>query len=162
MKVVHSENNQNPPDRMNPDYGWLWKIRRIFDYLNSIYSTLYHPTENLALDEVIVKIKGRVVFWQYIPNKNKEFGINLYQLCDGKGYMYDIAVYLGKQLLNAASNITPCHGTVLQLTREVEGDGHTWIIIFLCHKCFLTYTVEKSTVVAQFVTTGRACQKLWV
>jgi len=62
MEMIHSENNQNPPDRMNPDYDWLWKIRRIFDYLNNTYSTLYHPTENLALDEVIVKIKGRGCF----------------------------------------------------------------------------------------------------
>jgi hypothetical protein len=38
--------------------------------------------------------------------------------------MYDRAVYLGKQLLNAASNITPSHGTVLQLTREMEGVRH--------------------------------------
>jgi hypothetical protein len=35
-----------------------------------------------------------------------------------------MAVYLGKQILNAASNITPTHGRVLQLTREVEGVGH--------------------------------------
>jgi hypothetical protein len=62
MKVIHSENNKNQPDRINPDYDWLWKIRRIFDYLNNIYSILYHRTEILALDEVIVKIKGRVVF----------------------------------------------------------------------------------------------------
>jgi hypothetical protein len=31
---------------------------------------------------------------------------------------------LGKQLLNAASSITPTHGKVLQLTRKVEGVGH--------------------------------------
>ena len=31
---------------------------------------------------------------------------------------------IGKQLLNAASNITPTHGIFLQLTREVEGTGH--------------------------------------
>jgi hypothetical protein len=35
-----------------------------------VYSTLYHPTENLALDEVIVKFKSRVVFWQQIPKKH--------------------------------------------------------------------------------------------
>jgi hypothetical protein len=35
-----------------------------------------------------------------------------------------MAVYLRKQLLNGASNITPSHGTVLRLAREVEGDGH--------------------------------------
>jgi len=31
---------------------------------------------------------------------------------------------LGEQLLNAALNITPTHGKVLQLTRKVEGVGH--------------------------------------
>jgi len=31
---------------------------------------------------------------------------------------------LGKQLLSTASNITPTHGTVLQLIRKVEGAGH--------------------------------------
>jgi len=31
---------------------------------------------------------------------------------------------LGEQLLNAALNITPTHGRVLQLTRKVEGVGH--------------------------------------
>lgn len=28
-----------------------------------IYSTLYHPTENLAMYNVFVKLKGRVEFW---------------------------------------------------------------------------------------------------
>jgi hypothetical protein len=72
MKVLHFKNNQNPPDRANPDYDRVWKIR-IFDYLNYIYCTLYHPTKNLALDAVIVKFKGRVVFRQYIPKKRKSF-----------------------------------------------------------------------------------------
>jgi hypothetical protein len=68
-KVLHFVNNQNPPDRVNADHDTLRKIGSIFDYLHNIYSTLYHSTENLALDEVIVKFKGRVMFWQYIPNQ---------------------------------------------------------------------------------------------
>lgn len=61
-KVLHFENNQNPPHRAHPDYDSLWKSRRIFSYLNNIHSTPNHPTEKLALDEVIVKLRGRVVF----------------------------------------------------------------------------------------------------
>jgi hypothetical protein len=72
MKVLHFENNQNRPDRTNPDYDRLWKITRIFSYLNNIYSTLCHPTENLALDEVIVKFEGTVVFRQYVPKSVKD------------------------------------------------------------------------------------------
>jgi len=88
--VLHFENNQNPPHRAYSDYDSLWKSKRIFSYLNNTHSTLNHPTENLALDEVIVKLKGRVVFWQYTPKKHKRFGMKLYKLCDGNGHMYNM------------------------------------------------------------------------
>jgi hypothetical protein len=71
-------------------------MRRIFAYLNNRYYTLHHQTENLALDEVIVKSKDRVVFQQYIPKKCKIFGIKLYKLCDGSGYTYDMVYMIGK------------------------------------------------------------------
>jgi hypothetical protein len=45
---------------MNPDYDILRKITRIFDYLNNAHITLYHPTENLAVNSVTMKFKGRV------------------------------------------------------------------------------------------------------
>jgi hypothetical protein len=87
MEVLHLKNNQNPPDRMNPHYDRMWRNKRIFDYLNNIYSILYHPTEILALDEVTVKFKGRVAFRQYVPKRCKRFGTKLYKLFDGNGYM---------------------------------------------------------------------------
>jgi hypothetical protein len=45
--------------RPNPDYNRLWKIRRDFSCVNN-YSPLSHPAENLTVDKVIVRIKGRV------------------------------------------------------------------------------------------------------
>jgi len=69
MKMFRFENNQNLPDRSSPEYDRLWKTIRIFDNLNNTYSTMNHPTENWAPDEVIVKFKDRVVFQQYIPKK---------------------------------------------------------------------------------------------
>jgi hypothetical protein len=47
------------------------------DMLNVVYSKFYNPSEHLAIDEVIVLFKGRVVFKQYIPKKHKRFGIKL-------------------------------------------------------------------------------------
>jgi hypothetical protein len=71
------------------------------------------------VEEVIMLYKGRVVFWQYILNKHKN-----YKLCDSLGYTYDISVYLGKQKQNATDQITATHGSVLQVIRRVEGMGH--------------------------------------
>jgi len=44
----------------------LWKIRDLFEILNDIFSRFYNPSENLAIDEVIVTFKGRVIFKKYI------------------------------------------------------------------------------------------------
>jgi hypothetical protein len=43
----------------------LGKYARFFDTLNNKFCELYNPTEHLAVDEVIVLYKGRVVFRQY-------------------------------------------------------------------------------------------------
>jgi hypothetical protein len=65
--------------------------------LNLAHAKFYNPSENLAVDEIIVKFKGRVVFRQYIPKKRKRFSIKIYKLCDKSGYTYDMHVYLGKE-----------------------------------------------------------------
>jgi len=44
----------------------------VFDKLNEACAKFYNPSEHLAVDEVIVKFKGRVIFKQYIPKKRKE------------------------------------------------------------------------------------------
>jgi hypothetical protein len=81
-------------------------------------------TEHLAVDEVIVLFKARVIFRQYIPKKHKRLGIKIFKLCDALGYTYDMSVYLGKQRLLATQEMSATHGTVLDLVRRVEGLGH--------------------------------------
>jgi hypothetical protein len=39
-----------------------------------------------------VLVKGRVIFKQCIPEKQKWFGIKLYKLCDSKGGTYNMTV----------------------------------------------------------------------
>jgi len=58
------------------DFG----IREIFDTMKNKFCELYNLTEHLAVDEVIVLYKGRVVFRQYIPKEHKRFDIKIYKL----------------------------------------------------------------------------------
>jgi len=88
--------NRNEPDRTDENFDRLWKIRDLFEILNDTFSKFYDPSKNLAIDEVIVPFKGRVIFKQYIPKKRKRFGIKMFKLCDSNGYTYDMKVYLGK------------------------------------------------------------------
>jgi hypothetical protein len=71
----------------------------------------------MAVDEVIIKFKGKVVFQQYISKKRNWFGINIYQLCDKPGYTFNMRMYLGKQRKWLAQMLHP-------VTRE----GHTHIL----------------------------------
>jgi len=65
LRFLHfTDNNRNEIDRK---YDRLWKLRDLFDILRTNFSKFYNPSENLAIDGVIVKFKGRVLFKVYIP-----------------------------------------------------------------------------------------------
>ena len=91
--------------------------------MDNNYAKLYNPSENLTVDEVIVKYSGRVIFRQYIPKKRKRFGIKIYKLCDEAGFMCAMRVYLGKDSQSATDDMTATHTTVRHLTRRVEDLG---------------------------------------
>jgi len=95
----------------------------VFEILNSTFSKFYNPSENLAVDEVIVSFKGRVIFKQYLPKKHKHFSIKIFKLCDSTGYTYNMKVYLGRERQRTAQHVTATHTTVTELTRKI-GRGH--------------------------------------
>jgi hypothetical protein len=80
LRFLHFENDDDPPNRDDPDYDRLWKILKIFDTLTNKFCELYNLTEHLAVGKVIVLYKGRVVFRQYIPKKQKIWHQNLQTL----------------------------------------------------------------------------------
>ena len=80
--------------------------------LNEAYAKFYNPSEHLAVDEVIVKFKGRVIFRQYIPKKRKDFSIKIYKLCDESECMFDMRVYLSSDSHSATDDMTATHATV--------------------------------------------------
>jgi hypothetical protein len=102
----------------------------------------YGPTEHLAVNEIIVLFKGRVVFKQYIPKKHKLFGIKIYKFCECKGYTYDTKVYLGKDRTYATVTMTVTQVTVAGLTRRVEKAGHKFYMDdFFLHSSPLTVEI---------------------
>jgi hypothetical protein len=103
LHFLHFADNSQRPDE-GEEYDQLWKLRTVFDKLNEAYAKFYNASEHLAVGEVIVKFKGRVIFRQYIPKERKHFGIKIYKLCDELGYSYDMRVYLGD---SATDDMTP-------------------------------------------------------
>jgi hypothetical protein len=109
LRFLHFTDNKNEPDKKDEIFDRLWKLRNLFEILNTAFSKFYNPSENLAIYEVIVLLKGRVLFKQYIPKKHKRFGIKMYKLC---GYTYDMKVYAGKEKQRRAQDVTVTHATV--------------------------------------------------
>jgi hypothetical protein len=91
------------PDKRDEGYNQLWKMRTIFDKLNDSYVKYYSPTELSAVNAIIV------------PFKHKRFGINIYKLCDSKGYTYNMTVYLGNDRKSTNPSIIATHATVTVL-----------------------------------------------
>jgi len=91
LRFLHVSNNMDHPDKNDK----LWKMRILFDQLNDAYAKFYSPSAHLAVNEVIVLIKGRVIFKQDIPKKQKCFHIKIYKQCDMTWYTYNMRVYLG-------------------------------------------------------------------
>jgi hypothetical protein len=51
-------------------------------YYNQYLDTFDCDGKYNSVDKIIVFFKKRVIFKQYIPKKYKQFGINIYRLCN--------------------------------------------------------------------------------
>ena len=119
LGFLHFADNSQRPDE-GVEYDRLWNLTTFFDKLNEAYAKFYNPSSNLAVDEIIVKFKGRVIFRQYIPKQRKCFCFKIYKLCDESGYTYDMRVYLGRESHFATDDMTVTHETVGHLTNRVQ------------------------------------------
>jgi hypothetical protein len=99
-------------------------MRSIFYKLSDAYAKCYSPSEHLAVDEVIVLFKGRVIFILYIPQMHEWFGIKICNVCYSKGYACSFPLYLCKDRKCACATVTATYATVTGLTARTENLGH--------------------------------------
>ena len=75
----------------------LRKVHSLIDHFRRKCKELYQPSQNVAIDERMVKSRHRSGMRQYIKNKPTKWGIKLWVLADSsKGYTYDFDVYIGR------------------------------------------------------------------
>lgn len=66
--------------------------------MNTKFSSIYVPTQNLTLDESMVAYRGRVGFVHYIPSKPTKFGIKIHCICESNsGYCIRMKLDGGKK-----------------------------------------------------------------
>jgi len=60
LRYLHFTDNRNEPDRTDENFDRLWKIQDLSEILNAKFSKFYNPSENLAVDEVIVSFNASI------------------------------------------------------------------------------------------------------
>lgn len=98
LRFMHFVDNNNAPDPADPNRDKLWKIRPFFNALLPRFTTVYSPSQNLSVDETLIKFKGRVQFRQFLPLKRSRFGLKGFVVADSAtGYVLDTMIYTGKE-----------------------------------------------------------------
>ena len=84
---------------------------------------MYAPSQNLSLDETLIKFKGRVQFRQFLPLKRNRFGLKGFVIADSSnGYVLNTIIYTGKEGPAASKDLAS--QVVLQLIEPYTNSGY--------------------------------------
>ncbi|XP_034164263.2 piggyBac transposable element-derived protein 4-like [Pangasianodon hypophthalmus] len=87
----------NDRKRGTAEHDRLFRIRPLVDTIRHACKAIYHPRQNLAVDERMVACKANTGMTQYMKAKPTRWGFKLFVLADSSnGYTVDFAVYTGK------------------------------------------------------------------
>ena len=123
IRYLHFVNNCNAPNQTDPNRDKLWKIRPFLDALVPKFTAIYAPSQNLSLDETLIKFKGRLHFKQFLPLKRSRFGIKGFVIADStSGCVLGTSIYTGKEGPAASKDLAQL--VVLKLTEPYFNKGN--------------------------------------
>ena len=96
-RFIHfNDNTKIIPDRKDPCYDPLFKIRPLLEKLRQ-QCLLVAPEQKQSIDEQMIPFKGKNKIRQYLPNKPKRWGFKVIaRCCSRTGFTHDFTVYDGK------------------------------------------------------------------
>ena len=98
LRYLHFADNTQAPRADSADYNKLYKLQPFLDLVIPKFQQVYKPNRQLAIDETLIKFKGKVHFQQFIPIKPGRFGIKTFTLAESSsGYLLNSKVDTGKE-----------------------------------------------------------------
>ncbi|KAL2087426.1 hypothetical protein ACEWY4_016254 [Coilia grayii] len=83
--------------RGQPEYDQLCRLKPVLNDILDACRAYYHPYQNLAVDERMVKTKASIGMKQYMRDKPTKWGYKLFVLADSKnGFTCNFSIYEGK------------------------------------------------------------------
>ena len=96
-RFLHFVDNDSLPRYGDPAYSKIQKIKPVLTYLSSKCGELFVPGQDLAVDEAMVKYKGRSSIKQYMPKKPTKRGFKIWMIAESDtGYVLKFSVYEGR------------------------------------------------------------------
>jgi len=122
-RYLHFVDNTTVAPRGSPQYDRLAKVRPILEYLETRFSVVYTPGQDLSVDEAMIKFQGRSTMKQYMPKKPTKRGIKVWVLADSSnGYFSRIEIYTGKKGNTTENNLSS--RVVKDLTQDFQQKYH--------------------------------------
>ena len=100
----------------------LAKVRPIISVCEESFARCLMPSQNLSVDEAMIRFDGRLGWKQYVPKKPVKWGLKLWLLCDAStlstGYCVALSVYTGKDEHDEQLNLDLGYKVVMRLMRN--------------------------------------------
>jgi len=98
---LHLADNTQAPGRSEPSFDRLYKLRPMLNILADAFEAAHEPSQQLSVDEAMVRYKGRSSMKQYMPKKPIKRGFKIWCLCDANGgYLQQFQIYTGTHYKN--------------------------------------------------------------
>ncbi len=120
---LHLADNSAMPTRDSPNFDKLYKLRPLLNILQQAFLSNYYPSQEVSVDESMVRFKGRTSLKQYMPLKPIKRGIKIWCCsCASTGYLCTFQIYTG-------AGITPERGLAQRVVKvrvvpEYSGKNH--------------------------------------
>jgi hypothetical protein len=126
LQYFHISERENELPKDHSDYNIFQKLEPLASNLKKIFRDNFHPYKEMAVDEALIKYKGRLGIVQYMPLKPAKRGIKIWMLCTSYlVYVYDFNIYGGKKDAVQRSNNGLGYDVVMNLIQSLEAKYHT-------------------------------------
>lgn len=122
LSHLHLNDNVLQPPRAHPDFDRLYKVRPLLSELSRSFATNYLPKEYLAIDESMIKFKGRSSLKQYMPKNPVKRGYKVWMLCASTGYNLKFEIYSGRSESGVQKELGA--QVVKKLCQDISGRHH--------------------------------------
>eukprot|EP00795_Rhopilema_esculentum_P015073 gene15073-6239_t len=123
-EYFHVADRTTMPPKSSPHFDKLFLVRPVLDAVRKNCLKAYNPHKCFAIDEAMIKFRGRSSLKQHLPAKPTKYGIKVWMRADSlNGFCNEFFVYTGKPTgKEPEKNLG--QKVVKQLTENIENKGH--------------------------------------